>query len=85
MNKIPVGIIGVGHLGKIHASLYRDVKSAELIGIYDNDVEKAKKVADELNTIAYSDINQLFEKTIIASAWWVKCPPELRIDDNKHR
>ncbi len=62
MNKIPVGIIGVGHLGKIHASLYRDVKSAELIGIYDNDVEKAKKVANELNTMAYSDINQLFEK-----------------------
>lgn len=52
MNRIPVGIIGVGHLGKIHASLYRDVKPAELIGIYDNDVEKAKKVADELNTIA---------------------------------
>ena len=62
MNRIPVGIIGVGHLGKIHASLYRDVKPAELIGIYDNDVEKAKKVADELNTMAYSDINQLFEK-----------------------
>jgi predicted dehydrogenase len=62
MNKIPVGVIGVGHLGKIHASLYRDVKSAELIGIYDSDFEKAKKVADGLNITAYDDINQLFEK-----------------------
>jgi len=62
MNKLPVGVIGVGHLGKIHASLYRDVKSADLVGIYDSDVEKAKKVADELNVTAYSDINQLFEK-----------------------
>jgi predicted dehydrogenase len=62
MNKIHVGVVGVGHLGKIHASLYRDVKSAELVGIYDSDVEKAKKVADELNIIAYSDINQLLEK-----------------------
>jgi predicted dehydrogenase len=62
VNKIPVGVIGVGHLGKIHASLYREVKSAELIGVYDSDTEKAKKVADELNIIAYSDINQLLEK-----------------------
>ena len=62
MNKVPVGVIGVGHLGKIHASLYREVKSAELIGVYDSDVNKAKKIAEELNVSAYDDINQLLEK-----------------------
>ena len=54
--------LGIGHLGKIHASLYREVKSAELIGVYDTDLNKAKNVADELNIKAYSDISQLLEK-----------------------
>jgi predicted dehydrogenase len=62
MNKIQVGVVGVGHLGKIHASLYRDIKPAELIGIYDCDLEKAKKVAEDLNITVYSDINELFDK-----------------------
>jgi predicted dehydrogenase len=62
MNKIPVGVFGVGHLGKIHASLYRDVKPADLVGIYDSDIDKAKKVADELNVAAFSDIDELLGK-----------------------
>ena len=62
MNKIPVGVIGVGHLGKIHASLYREVKAAELVGIYDSDKDKAKKVADELNITAFDDLNELLGK-----------------------
>ncbi len=63
MNKLPVGVIGVGHLGKIHASLYRDIKSVEFIGIYDSDLEKAKKVADELNITSYHNIDELLDKT----------------------
>ena len=62
MNKIRTGVVGVGHLGKIHAGLYREIKSAELIGIFDIDKEKAKNVAEEMNITAFSDINQLFEK-----------------------
>ncbi len=62
MNRVSVGVIGIGHLGKIHASLYREVKAVELIGVYDSDVNKAKKIAEEFNISAYSDINQLLEK-----------------------
>jgi len=61
MNKINVGVVGVGHLGKIHASLYRDVNSAELIGIYDIDIEKANRIAEDLNIKAFTDINELLE------------------------
>jgi len=62
MNKIPVGVVGIGHLGKIHASLYRDVISADLIGVYDIDLDKAKRVASEMNTVAFADMNQLLKK-----------------------
>ncbi len=63
MNKVPVGVIGVGHLGKIHAGLYREVDLANLVGIYDSDIKKAEEIADDLNVTAYKDIDQLFQKT----------------------
>ena len=62
MNKVPVGVIGVGHLGKIHAGLYREVDLANLVGIYDVDLKKAEQIASDLNVTAYKDIDQLFEK-----------------------
>lgn len=62
MNKVPVGVIGVGHLGKIHAKLYTEVDTAELIGIYDSDSEKARKVADEIGVTVFEDLNALLEK-----------------------
>jgi predicted dehydrogenase len=63
MNKVPVGVIGVGHLGKIHAGLYREVDLAHLVGIYDSDIKKTEQIADDLNVTAYKDIDQLFEQT----------------------
>ncbi len=35
MNRIKTGVIGVGHLGKIHAKLLQDLPDAILLGIYD--------------------------------------------------
>jgi len=61
MNKTSVGVIGVGHLGKIHANLYQQVELAELVGIYDSDYEKAEKIANELNVTAYRDCDELLE------------------------
>ncbi len=55
MNKVPVGVIGVGHLGKIHAGLYREVDLANLVGIYDSDIKKAEEIADDLNVTAYKE------------------------------
>ncbi len=62
MNKTSVGVIGVGHLGKIHAKLYQQVEPAHLEGIYDTDHDKADKIAGELNIKAYNDCDELLEK-----------------------
>jgi predicted dehydrogenase len=62
MNKLPVGVVGVGHLGKIHAALYRQIESANLVGLYDSDKEKAKRVALELNVSAFDSYQELLEK-----------------------
>jgi scyllo-inositol 2-dehydrogenase (NAD+) len=49
MNKLGVGVIGVGTLGRRHAeNLRRAIPSAQLIAVADSDAARAKQVAAEL-------------------------------------
>jgi len=48
MDLTKVGVIGVGHLGRLHASLYQEVEEAKLVGIFDVDQEKAKNLPMKL-------------------------------------
>lgn len=61
MEATSVGVVGVGHLGKLHASLYQQVEEARLVGVFDTDREKAEKVASELNVKAYENIDLLIQ------------------------
>jgi predicted dehydrogenase len=47
--KLKIAVIGTGHLGSIHARLWKRIENAELTGIFDVDSEKAKSLANELN------------------------------------
>ncbi len=71
MSEIKVGVVGTGYLGKLHTKLIRDVKNAELIGVYDKELSAAELVADEFKTKAFSELNDLLdniEAVIIVAA-----------------
>ena len=57
--KVKIGVIGVGHLGQTHARLLKQVKSAELAGIYDIDNAKADSIAAELGVRAFGSVEEL--------------------------
>ncbi len=59
MNPVKIGVIGIGHLGKIHTKLLKNVSNAELKGIYDIDVNKAQAISDEFNVTAYKTLEEL--------------------------
>ncbi|MBI4810713.1 MAG: Gfo/Idh/MocA family oxidoreductase [Ignavibacteriales bacterium] len=59
MDKFPVGVIGVGHLGSLHAKMYNDIPSVELVGVVDVDIERAKRAAKEYKTKPYINIAAL--------------------------
>jgi predicted dehydrogenase len=61
MDKVRVGVIGVGHLGRHHARVYSQIPDAELVGIQDTDSEKAKRIAEELDTAYFENLNDLLE------------------------
>jgi len=63
MNLIKIGIIGTGHLGKFHTKLMKDVKNAQLIGVYDAELEAAKNVADEFDTIVFENLDELIDQS----------------------
>jgi predicted dehydrogenase len=60
MEKIRVGVIGVGYLGKYHAEKYARMHAVELIGVVDSDRAQAEKIAAALATNAFSDHRDLF-------------------------
>ncbi len=45
--KLKVGVIGVGVLGRFHTKLYKENPNVELVGVFDVSAAAAKKVADE--------------------------------------
>lgn len=56
---LKIGVLGAGHLGKIHIKLIQQIPEFQLIGFYDPNEENAKKVAEEFNTHAFDTIEEL--------------------------
>jgi len=57
--RIKVGVAGVGDFGRHHARLYRELKEAELVGVYDVDAGRARTVAQEFGTQAFDSLEAL--------------------------
>jgi predicted dehydrogenase len=58
---LKIGVLGAGHLGKIHLKLIKQISAFELIGFYDPNEEIAKAVADEFGYKQYNSIDDLIE------------------------
>jgi predicted dehydrogenase len=62
MDKLRVGVVGTGALGKHHARVYASLPDAVLTGVADTCPGRAKEVAISLGTEAYSSHIDLFGK-----------------------
>ncbi len=49
-NKLRVGVVGVGYLGRFHALIYSRMDNVELVGVSDSDKRQAEQVAAEAGT-----------------------------------
>ncbi len=65
--QIPVGVIGVGHLGRHHARLYAGLPGARLVAVADHDLERARAIAAEHGCEAYGHGRELIGKVEAAS------------------
>lgn len=60
MQRVRVGIIGVGNLGSRHAKLAAGVPAVELVGVMDTDGQRAEQVAALVNTRSFDTVDALF-------------------------
>jgi predicted dehydrogenase len=55
MDRLRVGVVGVGYLGRFHALIYSRLPGVELVGVADTRAEIAQQVATEAGCAAYVD------------------------------
>jgi len=58
-NKVKVGVIGVGYLGRFHAQKYAAMAEVELVGVADASPDRAQRVAEECATRPFTDYREL--------------------------
>jgi predicted dehydrogenase len=62
-----VAVAGVGHLGSRHARLYAESPNAELVGVADRDLTRAREVAKTYGVRAVEDVRELASEIAAAS------------------
>ena len=58
---LKVGVVGCGHLGKIHTKLLSQSENYKLIGIYDKDNEESIRVSNEFKCISFESFDSLLD------------------------
>ncbi|MGB1308578.1 MAG: Gfo/Idh/MocA family protein, partial [Oceanihabitans sp.] len=58
---LKAGVLGAGHLGKIHLRLLNQSEKFELVGFYDANEENAKKVAAEFGYTYFNSVEKLID------------------------
>ena len=62
MKKLRVGVIGVGHLGSLHAKMFAAIPSAEPVGVMDLDASRSGAIAGELGIASFRSVSDLLKE-----------------------
>lgn len=62
MEKLKVGVVGVGYFGQFHAEKYAKIEETELVGVVDADASRAKEVAKRYRAQPFEHHTDLFNK-----------------------
>ncbi|HRP69368.1 MAG TPA: Gfo/Idh/MocA family oxidoreductase [Turneriella sp.] len=62
IQKIKMGIIGVGHMGSYHLNVVTGMPQYELVGIFDARTDYANEKAEQFETSAYESYETLIQK-----------------------
>jgi predicted dehydrogenase len=62
VDKIKVGVVGVGYLGQFHAEKYAKMEGVELVGVVDIDLSRAREIAKRHHTQPFFHHSGLYDK-----------------------
>lgn len=88
MEKLKVGVIGTGHLGKLHTRIFKTVNNCTLEGVYDMDLQRAKECAAEYSVRAFESLEELLSSvdavSIVSTTSAHYELAKLALERNKH-
>ena len=58
---LKIGVLGAGHLGKIHIRLLKEIADYELVGFYDPDPKVAADAAEKLEVKQFTTMDELID------------------------
>jgi predicted dehydrogenase len=58
---VKIGIIGTGHLGKIHLNCLKNIPTVELVGFYDTDLVVAENIEQQYQIKRYLTVDSLID------------------------
>jgi predicted dehydrogenase len=67
MEKLKIGVIGTGHLGKLHVKMFKQTSECEVAGIYDSNKQTAAEVAQEFNVKLFNNLDDILNNIQAAS------------------
>lgn len=59
---VKVGVVGVGYLGRFHALNYTQIPKVQLVGVYDQNQERAIQIAKQANCQPFFDLHALLDQ-----------------------
>ncbi len=74
--KLPVGVIGTGRMGRLHTRVYSQMPQVRLVGVHDANTESAETVAGEFDTAALG-LDELLERV---KAVTIATPTQFHLD-----
>jgi predicted dehydrogenase len=60
-DKVRIGVLGAGHLGKIHLKLLKEISGFEVVGFYDPDLAKSEQVARDFELTRFESEQALID------------------------
>ena len=62
MDKLKIGVVGVGYIGELHARIYSSMDDVELVGVVDINKKRADEIAKRYDTTPYYDYHHILNK-----------------------
>ena len=61
MNNLRIGVLGAGHLGKIHLKLLAETEGFDLVGFFDPDPEQVVVAKEQFGIEAFDSVDDLID------------------------
>src|SRR5687767_3068357 len=55
----PVGVVGCGRMGRLHARVYSQIPQAKLVGVFDADRDAAESIAMQFSCKAFDSLDAM--------------------------